>query len=291
MERYLNQKQILKFPVGKKYKKTNFGGARVFIKEKLKNINNEKYILEFYCQNNRWKISEEEKKKSQKKHISSAAINKVLSRLNTDFVKKPIKFPVSKSYYAEIYQNYADAEKLGYYSKNSPEYIRVLDILKNIKKGTRVYDVGCNSGGIGSLLIKKGCFVWGSEICSKLAKKASKKGIKVFNGWAENAPFEDSFFDYAILTFVLEHVINPEKIMNETLRVLKSGGTILGHVPTEYGDWGRHTIGIHPEHLRAYSNSDLKKLFDRFKLKDVKIEKKKLVGRKISDYYFFMAKK
>lgn len=47
----------------------------------------------------------------------------------------------------------------------------------------------------------------------------------------DNIPFVDNFFNNIILSYVLEHVEEPEKILNEARRVLKRGGKIFIKVP------------------------------------------------------------
>lgn len=292
MELYLTNQEISMYPLEKKYKKTIYGGAKIFVKKKLSNRIGDQIVLEFTCCRGKWILEKEERLKANKSNIDPKNISNLIKTLNKTQVKKPINQNIDTEEYKAIYDNYTDTEELGYYKINSPEYIRVKDILSNIKDKSVVYDAGCNSGGIGKLLIKnKNCQVFGSEICSKLAKKAESKGLIIHNGFAESNPFKDKSFDYVILAFILEHVINPQKLMSEIVRVLKNGGILIGQVPTEFGDWGKKTIGKHPEHLRAYNKDELKNLLEQFDLKSVSIKKRKLVGRRIADYYFFKATK
>lgn len=289
MERYLSPNEIKKWPVGKRYKKSIFGGNKKFIKKTIKG-NGEKITLEFFLKNGLWNIEKLERKKV--KSANKEVLGKIIKKLNDQEKRKLMKFPISKRNYLKIYTDYQDADQLGYYSRKSPEYIRVKDFLKNIKGGSLVYDAGCNSGGIGKILIrKKRCKVSGSELCPRLARLAGKSGLKIFCGWAEKTPFASNAFDVAILSFILEHALDPQKIICESVRLLKNDGIVLGHVPTEFGDWGKNNIGIHPEHLRAFSKKELWKLLEKCGLKNIIIKKEKLVGRRIADYYFFKAKK
>lgn len=292
MERYLTSSQIRQYPTHKKFKKTSYGGAKVFIKEDLVNKYNQAIEGEYYCHNGVWHMSSVERKRLQSCGVVPATIRAQKLRLQSGFVKYPIDVAMGREQYEKLYADYPDADELGYYKKNSPEYIRVKDILSNVKKNSLVYDVGCNSGGIGSLLIKnKHCTVYGSELCQSLGRKASQKGLRMFIGWAEETSYKEEYFDYAVMTFILEHVIHPQVLMSETMRVLKKNGVILGHVPTASGDWGKQTIGKHPEHLRAYSYQELKKLLHKSGLRKIQISKKFLVGRRVADYYFFMGTK
>ncbi len=52
------------------------------------------------------------------------------------------------------------------------------------------------------------------------------------NGYAENMPYENEKFDLVIMEDVLEHVADPEKVMDECYRVLKPKGIILAKFPS-----------------------------------------------------------
>ncbi len=291
MEKYLTQSEIKRCPLGKKYKKISYGGSKFFIKLMVGDGRRGGVAVEFFLRKNKWGIEKKERRVVYANNLKNALRRKLLF-LNKHIVKKPVDLSMNEKSYDDLYADYADADELGYYKKNSPEYIRVCDILDLVNRNSVVYDAGCNSGGIGKILIRrKKCQVFGSEISPKLAVKARQKGVMVFPGRAEKTSFADNFFDYAVLSFILEHVLDPEKIMRETLRILKKGGVVLGHVPTEFGDWGKKTIGFHSEHLRAYSKKELTVLLKKFKLRSITIKKEKLVGRRISDYYFFKALK
>ena len=55
-------------------------------------------------------------------------------------------------------------------------------------------------------------------------KWASDPRIRSVTGDAENIPFHDKYFDRVIITCLLHHVDNPEKVLQEVDRVLKIGG-------------------------------------------------------------------
>jgi len=53
-------------------------------------------------------------------------------------------------------------------------------------------------------------------------------------GNAEEMPIEDSSYDLVLCTQVLEHCTNPQRIVDECHRVLKTGGTLIVTVPAVY---------------------------------------------------------
>ncbi len=48
---------------------------------------------------------------------------------------------------------------------------------------------------------------------------------------AHNIPFENGIFDCVIIQAVLEHVLNPQRCVNEIFRVLKSSGIVYAETP------------------------------------------------------------
>lgn len=290
MNKYLTEEEIEEIDCGEIYKKNDLGGNTVFMKRILRR-NPKVFTLEFYRHNNVWGIDNFNRDKAINKGINQLEIDHEILFLNKKYKqkKKDIK---DRDTYVNVYSSYDDSDSLGYHKDNSPDSIRINKLIENVKPHSLIYDVGCNSGGVGRLLIeKKKCVVYGSEISNNLAKKAKSKGLIVYSGFAEEAPFESNSFDYIILSFILEHVLDPDKLLERSVDTLKRGGIFLGFVPTEFGDWGEHTLEYHPEHLRSYSKYSLKKTLEKFKLKNIRIEEEYLKGRDISDYYFFSAEK
>lgn len=66
---------------------------------------------------------------------------------------------------------------------------------------------------------------------------------------AENIPVESETFDWVLLCEVLEHIAEPEKVLDECLRILKPGGKLLITMP--------FMIGIHgdPEDYQRWTPS------------------------------------
>ena len=65
----------------------------------------------------------------------------------------------------------------------------------------------------------------------------------IVKGKGEAIPFPDSHFDIVYSCNVLEHVADPASVMAESLRVLRSGGTLVINVPN-YGSWWEGHYGV-----------------------------------------------
>ena len=105
-----------------------------------------------------------------------------------------------------------------------------------IEENTRVLDVGCGDGTLMEFLQNnKKIDIRGIEISKKNSQKCVGKGLTVIEGDAEKDlyQFPDSSFDFVILSQTLQAFLNPEKVIQELLRV---GKKAIVTVPN-FGFW------------------------------------------------------
>jgi 2-polyprenyl-3-methyl-5-hydroxy-6-metoxy-1,4-benzoquinol methylase len=176
----------------------------------------------------------------------------------------------------ENYYNYAGTNN-GIYSKvrstflSSPFY-RLWMILDGdisfhsvLGKG-RLLDLGCNEGrGLG-IYKKNGFEPQGLELNEKAAVKARNSGFKVFTG-----PLEEfqpkQLYDVVVLSNVLEHSLDPKKMLSDVSRLLRKGGQIWLSCPN-FNSWQRKVFGKYwinwhvPFHLFHFSKHSLIKILE-----------------------------
>ncbi len=106
--------------------------------------------------------------------------------------------------------------------------------IKYIHKLTpgRILDVGCGLGfflsAINSQWEKYGVEI--SEFASDYARQHFPD-INVFTGELSQAQYDDDFFDVVYLYHVIEHVENPEALLKEIHRILKTDGILIIGTP------------------------------------------------------------
>lgn len=117
-------------------------------------------------------------------------------------------------------------------------------------------DVGCGSGALTIACAKRnpkatmvGCDIWSGsykvefskKICEDNAKAEGVSNVRFEEGNAVKLPFEDESFDVVTSNYVYHNIMghNKQKLILETLRVLKKGGVFAIHdliKKSNYGD-------------------------------------------------------
>ena len=117
--------------------------------------------------------------------------------------------------------------------KMKKEFKVIADLLPN---NTRVLDVGCGDGSLMSFLEKeKNISVRGLELNKENVQKCIHKGLTVIQGDAETElnQFPVQSFDYVVLSQTLQAFYDPNKVLEELLRIGKS---VIISIPN-FGYW------------------------------------------------------
>ena len=111
---------------------------------------------------------------------------------------------------------------------------RFEDIIKEIKEGDKVLDVGCSDGYfLNALLLKKMVKAYGVDASSHAinAAREHNKEFEFKEGFVEYLPYDNDSFDVVVCSEVLEHVYDVDKSVSELKRVCKPGGKLFITTP------------------------------------------------------------
>ncbi len=147
-------------------------------------------------------------------------------------------------------------------------------IFRQIPLESKVLEIGCGSGRLANLLtIKKRCEVYCVEKNPLMAGIARNKCKDMHVVDVENAelPFETGTFDCIILVNVLEHLKEPDSLLGNLRKYLKSDGYLIFSVPNIVNWYSRLSIfmgkfeyaegGVFDKtHLHFYNLKSVKKL-------------------------------
>ncbi len=99
--------------------------------------------------------------------------------------------------------------------------------------GASILDVGCGGGLFAEALAREGCRVAGAdpseESVAVAREHASAEGMgnNYVVARGEDLPFGEASFDVVVCCDVLEHVDDPQRVIDECARVLRAGGLFL----------------------------------------------------------------
>lgn len=136
----------------------------------------------------------------------------------------------------------------------------------------QVLDIGCGDGGLLEL-VKKDSNYTGVDISptqlqafKKLLDKNKRKNVRLVQSDVSKLPFAGNTFDLVFACDVLEHVLDPVKVLKEIHRVTKKNGFIIFSIPNEQLLQLSRLITLRfplrsPDHLYSLTTEDVKYYF------------------------------
>lgn len=108
---------------------------------------------------------------------------------------------------------------------------------KFVESSDRILDLGSGDGVFSAPLVRKAKEIYcvdPSYIALKRVVMRNQSNMYPINASGESLPFPDNFFDYVIFIFVIEHIYDPQHILNEIRRVLKPNGRLIVSTDSKY---------------------------------------------------------
>ena len=119
-------------------------------------------------------------------------------------------------------------------------YEKMFALIQPVRKGATLLDIGCGTGYFLKAASEAGLDSYGIDI-SEVSVEFSKKTAPlahVIRSPGEKLPFESKTFDYIFFGGTLEHFLDPDKGLDEAVRVSKDDATFLIIVPnSRYWLW------------------------------------------------------
>lgn len=107
------------------------------------------------------------------------------------------------------------------------------ELQQRLSAPVKVLDVGCGGGFLSNYLAKMGHEVTGIDLSSSSLEAARQndktKTVNYLHANAYDLPFPDRSFDAVSAMDILEHVENPDRLIQEAARVLRPGGLFFFH--------------------------------------------------------------
>ena len=143
--------------------------------------------------------------------------------------------------------------------------------LADLQPGERVLDVGCGDGNYTGPAAERTGSAVGLDRSPAMLRAASKRlgdrpGLRWVEGDGLSLPFRDSSFDVVLIVTVLCFAKDPQVVVNEAFRVLRSGGRIV------LGELGRYSSWALIRRVRGLLGSTIwrdARFFDRRELRSL----------------------
>jgi len=135
---------------------------------------------------------------------------------------------------------------------------KTLKLMKRYAHRGAILDAGC---GTGLMLRELPAGSIGIDINPRNVAKAKKYVPQAIieEGDVESLPFNNNSFDTVLCTEVLEHLVLPERAVNEFRRVLKPGGYLIGSIPTPSLIWHFRFLSSTHYHNEPFHSEFLKR--------------------------------
>ncbi len=138
-----------------------------------------------------------------------------------------------------------------------------------------ILDVGCGymlknfqqAGMIGRLLQRLGGRYTGIDPIDQWFDIAPDRPVCLCHGMGESLPWDDATFDVVLNLGVLDHTLQPKRVLAEIRRVLKPGGTFwfansftTGSRTGVFWEKLAHRLGLEKNHRFVWTSPDLQRL-------------------------------
>ncbi len=198
--------------------------------------------------------------------------------------------------YSNLTLEQAVQSDLQYYLNSGHDSLRIVERCTQLTTGRRFLDAGAGLGMFSKTALRAGFDVSACE-----PNPNARNVFRQLNGFEpESCLFDKEYadrhrgaFDVVLLSQVLEHITDPEEIVEHIRTVLREGGIAVVAVP-HFGSalsrvQGKKDMFISPpEHLNFFSKRGLIALFERYQFRLERIETvSKVNSGKIRDAVHF----
>jgi SAM-dependent methyltransferase len=175
----------------------------------------------------------------------------------------PTDAELARAYPPDYHAHVAANSRLTRALQAASDWLAARTLAAQLPENGAILDVGCGAGRLLEAVGRRGDHrLFGVETDSEAAASARSRGVEVFVGELEAAPFAEASLDAIVLRHVLEHVRDPIETLRSALRLLRPGGLLLGELPNHrsldawlFGScWGG---GHAPRHLWHFEPDSL----------------------------------
>jgi len=156
------------------------------------------------------------------------------------------------------------------------KYARILTIFRNYRP-QKILDVGCGNGDFSITLARTSRTdeVYGVDISFEKLLSAEHKGVMCVNVDVDklSLPFKDSSFDAVFCGEIIEHLFDPDRLLDNMYRVLRKEGICVITTPN-LASWINRIVlllGFQPYYTNVSLRYNVGKIFVRGNCRDTHV--------------------
>lgn len=136
-----------------------------------------------------------------------------------------------------------------------------------VERQGRLLDVGCGNGAFLKLARKAGWAAYGIDFDPIAVAQARNDGLDIYLGSIDQLAAQEQTYDWITCSHVLEHVHEPQKLLQSMYCLLRPGGTLWLQTPNidsiGHKIFGPDWVGIDPpRHLTLMTLRTLRQAFE-----------------------------
>lgn len=215
-------------------------------------------------------------------------------------VKKLRGIKIMEKYWSRFQDTYDEKQ----------EYVVGKEILTSIKEELNflpdigeVVELGCGTGYFSEVIAQKAIQLVATDLSDELLESAKARlkthpNISIQKENCLDTSFPSEKFDSVFMANLIHVIENPQKVLEESRRILKCGGVLIIVTYTNYGMKLFETIklglrflrgwGKPPQHVHTFSPGKLALLIEKA---GFQVEKSKLIGDRTKALYLIGKKK
>jgi 2-polyprenyl-3-methyl-5-hydroxy-6-metoxy-1,4-benzoquinol methylase len=174
--------------------------------------------------------------------------------------------------------NYSDDELKYFYNKIELKF-KIIESVMSINKSISILDVGCGEGFALNYFYNRGCNIKGIDFSKFALEQFNPHLVPYFEeidfyDFAEREIAKGSKYDIIWSKHVLEHVLDPEKVIEYFKKLLNTDGVVCIEVPNDFSKSQQFLISeglvkqeywvSYPDHLNYFNIDGLSNLLTSY---------------------------